>query len=221
MKNILTLIIVVACVGLIYFGLTQKNQEPKPIPVVNNQTSPEAPTPTQNTTDNQALTQPDAQPVIVIGSTTPIKQTMKKYYPDSQPAVSGAKSTGSIAVSAEQDFQITSSLMAKMHLVDKYKPGICFGTPVTPPQSAISSMKSSNEPLWQFIKGHYGLSSELEIYNKIKQLQGAWLTETASGIFNFRFMDGQCQSVTYYEGIVKVVGSTVTETITSQADHTY
>jgi len=164
-------------------------------------------------------------PAVADSATVAIKQEMKKYYPDSSPANSDAGSsegsTGSSAVSAEQNFQITASLLAKMHLADKYKLGICYGSPSVPPQSAIDSVKNLNEPLWQFVKQQYGLTTDLEVYNKIKQLQGVSLTETQSGVFNFSFMDGQCQTVRYYEGTVKVIGTAVTDTVTSQESHTY
>lgn len=222
MKNILTVIVAVVCVFLIYIGISQRdNQQPEKQAT---ETPKESIVPVAGgLKDTNNVSAPVSNVASVVGSpATPIKQEMKKYYPENTAIAGGSGSTGSSATaSAEQNFQITPSLLAKMHLADKYKPGICYGLPSVPPQSAIDSLKTSNEPLWQFIKQQYNLTTDLEIYNKIKQLQGVSLTETQSGVFNFAFMDGQCQTVRYYEGVVQVVGAVVTDTVTSQESHTY
>lgn len=221
MKNIATLVIAIVCVGLIGFGLWQRTQ---PASVKTAQTAAE----TAKTTDkgqsvavssssvNEAI-QKVNEPLVNPGQTA-IPQQMKKYYPDGSSAGGSAATSATIA---EQEFQITPSLLVKMYLVDKYKPGICFGLPMAPPQSAIDEMMRSNELLAKFLKQKYNLTTDLDVYNKIKQLQGVFLTEISSSNFNFRFSDGQCQSVRLYEGSASVSGMTVTETLASQESHTY
>jgi hypothetical protein len=220
MKNILTLVIAIVCVGLIGFGLWQRTQ---PTPVKTAQTAAElAQTDDKSQSTTSALNADEAvqrasEPLVNAGQTA-IPQQMKKYYPDGSSTGGSAESS---QTTAEQGFQITPSLLVKMYLVDKYKPGICFGLPTAPPQSAIDEMMRSNDLLAKFLREKYNLTTDLDVYNKIKQLQGIFLTEISSGSFNFRFTDGQCQTIKLYEGTASVSGTTVTETITSQEDHTY
>lgn len=220
MKNIATLVIAIICVGLIGFGLWQKSQPTpaKPVktaaetPKTINKSQPAVPA----ASGTAAAVQKASEPLVKPGQTA-IPQQMKKYYPEGSSA-GGLAATSQIAV--EQEFQITPSLLVKMYLVDKYKPGICFGLPMAPPQSAIDEMMRSNELLANFLREKYDLTSDLDVYNKIKQLQGVFLTEISSSNFNFRFSDGQCQSVKLYEGTASVNGTTVTETITSEEGYT-
>ncbi len=100
-----------------------------------------------------------------------------------------------------------------MYLIDKYNPGVCFGMPNPVPQSAIDSLINSNKNLSDFIKNRYKLSSDLELYNKLKQLQNIQLTFIASSKYNFQFMDGQCCIMTFYQGIIEVNGDKAYEII--------
>lgn len=202
MKNLIFGIIIIACVGLIIFGLTRKD-EAKPD---KNQTSAVA----EKTmpAGTQAKTAATSAPAA-------IGQNVQHYRPETATPVSDS------AADAERSFQITPDLLAKMYLVDTYKPGACYGAPVAVPQVAVTNLINSNQLLAAFLKQKYGLATDLEIYNKIKQLQGITLTETSSNKFNFTFMDGQCQTVTYYEGTVTVSGSSVSAIVSSQASHTY
>jgi len=211
MKNLTFIIIALACIGLIVFGVLNRGQKsagPADQIAVN-----------QEVTAKSGLSS-TTEPLSPVTQQATIKQEMTKYYPDGTP-VAGASSVENPATTADQNFQITTSLTAKMYLVDKYKPGICFGAPSAPPQVAIDSMIASNQQLAKFLQQRYNLATDLDIYNKIKQLQGISLTETQSGKFDFKFMDGQCANVVYYEGYIQVTGSQAVETITTQNSHTY
>ena len=149
------------------------------------------------------------------------KKEVKRFYPDSGSAPTGETSGSSGAVSdPERFFNITPELIAKMHLIEKYNPGICFGMPGPVPQSAIDSLINGNKPLSDFVKQKYNLSSDLEIYNKLKQFQNVQLTVISSSKYKFQFMDGQCCTMTFYQGIVEVSGDKATETIENKETKT-
>jgi len=208
MKNIIYFAIIIACVGLIYFGFTHKT-EPQ---------TTQAPA-----GSGQAVSPNTASNPIATPTPAAIGQVAQHFRPDTAApaATEGSGSSPTSAQTAEKNFQLTPDLIAKMYLIDTYKPGTCFGAPVAAPQIAVTNLVAANPPLSNFLKVKYSLKTDLEIYNKLKQLQGVTLTETASSKYNFAFMDGQCQNVTYYEGTVTVSGGTANALVTSQTSHTY
>ncbi|MFA5020648.1 MAG: hypothetical protein WC517_01135 [Patescibacteria group bacterium] len=205
MKNFIYIIVIIACLGLIVFGLVKKEKPAGDLTVPAAVSTNAIPGAVQKTTATSAP--------------TAIGQNVQHFRPDT--ITSSGDEPADAAQAAERNFQITPELLAKMHLIDKYNPGICYGAPVAVPQSAIDMLVSSNPPLVAFLKQKYDLTSDLEVYNKMKQLQAVSLVETASSKFNFTFMDGQCRNVVYYEGTVQVAGSTVTATVANQTSHTY
>lgn len=149
------------------------------------------------------------------------KKEVKRFYPDSGSVPTGETSGSSGTVSdLERSFNITPELIAKMHLVDKYNPGVCFGMPGPVPQSAIDSLINGNKALSDFVKQKYNLSSDLEIYNKLKQFQNVQLTVISSSKYEFKFMDGQCCTMTYYQGVIEVSGDKAIETIENKETKT-
>ena len=119
-----------------------------------------------------------------------------------------------------KDFAVTPELLAKMYLADKYKPGTCYGLPKPVPEEAVAGMIARNPQLAQFLKQKYELSSDLDIYNKIKQLNGISLDKLGSGNFNFEFMDAQCCTMTGYQGQVLIIGSNITDKVDKQETKT-
>ncbi|MFA5125125.1 MAG: hypothetical protein WC473_04900 [Patescibacteria group bacterium] len=222
MKNIVTLTIIFLCVLMIGFGVYQKFK-PTDLTVAGTGQQPVATTPASAVTapavGSPAINQPVATAsALDPGAPTPAE--VKRYYPDQSLTQTLAGSSGSASAPADSKFVITPQLIAKMHLVDKYKPGICYGSAITIPEVAIQSMITDNKSLAEFLRQKYSLKTDLEVYNKIKQLNGVMLTETASSKYDFRFMDGQCCTETLYLGTVQVSGSTATDIITSQESHT-
>ena len=218
MKNFIFFILIIACLGLIYIGLTRKG-----VPTVSelvNYSQPAATIPV-TTTPTKSISQ---QAVAIISATsnpaTAVNKTEVEHYRPDTSSQQSSQSPASANNSA-RNFTITIELLAKMHLVDKYRPGICFGAPVAVPQVAIDSLLSAQNDLADFLRQHYGLISDLEVYNKIKQLQNIQLTAITSSKFGFTFMDGQCANLVYYEGIVEVMNNVVTDTVTSQTVHSY
>lgn len=205
MKNWLYGIVVVICVAMIYVGITKEG----------NQASDQVLPP------KNGLESAGSQVKTATTAPVTVGQVAQRFRPDVAPVAEADKSQLSPAETAERDFQLTPALIAKMYLIDKYKFGICYGAPASVPQAAITSLVNSNPPLSNFLKQKYSLQTDLEIYNKQKQLQAITLAETSSSKFNFSFTDGQCQNTTYYQGVIQVSGVTVSETNTTQASHTY
>lgn len=218
MKNLIYIILVAGCLGLIAYGLAQKNQPQTEVPAAENQAAVETPTAVvQNNNTGASAVAPAASSAGVISS-TPLSVATKHYRPD-QAVVSATAETAT--VDAERNFIITPEIIAKKHLVDKYKIGICFGQAITVPDSAIKSLVSANPSFSNYLRQAYGLTTDLEVYNKIKQFQTITLKEQASSVYAFNFSDGQCQTVIYYAGTVTVSGSAATDIVTTQQSHTY
>jgi len=206
MKNWLYIIVIAACLGMIYFGLAKK---------------PDIQTVKQADSANQSGTAAGQASKTATTAPVAIGQVAQHYRPDAAPIASGDQSQLSATESAERNFQLKPVLIAKLYLIDKYKFGICYGAPVAVPQSAIDMLVSSNPPLVSFLTQKYNLQTDLDRYNKMKQLQAITLVETASSKYNFTFLDGQCQNTIYYQGTVQVSGEAVTESGTTQESHTY
>lgn len=68
----------------------------------------------------------------------------------------------------------------------------------------------------EFLKSHYSLTGDWEIYNKIKQLAGIELKKGSGGNYQFKLVDNQCCFLRIYQGEVGLLGQTFTETLTSQ-----
>lgn len=203
MKNIAYTLAAIACIGLIIYGVAARKQ-------------------VQLATENAEVGQStEVSKPGDIATTAPaiIGQVANRYRPDAPEPVAGTKLTA--AEQAERDFLVTPELLAKLYLIDRFKPGICFGAPIAVPQSAVSSLVNSNPPQSDYLKRRYGLSTDMELYNKIKQIQGVTLAETASSRYDFSFVDGQCRNVTLYKGVVTVAGGSASASVSSQESHTY
>jgi len=210
MKNIFFLVAVVLCLALAIFGIWQKQNNNS---VLSDGLVNEAKEQQFNNTDN--LSNPIKN--IDKASDAVTEATDKKYYPSD----ASVDSTSIGYDNSARNFQITPALLVKMHLADTYNPGICFGEPTAVPQSAITSMLSSQKELAEFLRQHYKLSGDLEVYNKIKQFQGFDLRETASSRFDFIFKDGQCYYYEYYRGQAEVSGNEIKVKILEQESHNY
>lgn len=141
---------------------------------------------------------------------------LKRFYPIiTRVDASDVNQTGK-PNDAERGFVITQELLVKLHLIDKFNPGICYGMPGPIPEEAISGMINNNPILAKFLKDKYVLTTDLDVYNKIKQINGIDLRKLAGGKYKFSFMDGQCCTLTGYAGNVNVVGNDITDEVTDQ-----
>ncbi len=152
--------------------------------------------------------------VPIVQSTT--VKTVKHFYPNS-PSVS--KPVENVSNSSH-DFVVTQDLQVELYLIDKYKPGTCYGMPSPVPQESIDGMIVRNPDLTQFLKNRYNLTSGLEIYNKMKQIGAINLSLISGGNYNFEFHDGQCCTQTEYQGQVNVVGQTISDKLEVQESKT-
>lgn len=140
------------------------------------------------------------------------KREIKRFYPDNDSTNSTNKKSSTLD-DQEKSFTITPELIAKMYLIEKYNPGVCFGMPSPVPQSGIDYLINNNKPLADFVRQRYHLSSDLEVYNKLKQFQNIQLNMIASSKYKFQFMDGQCCTLTFYQGTIEVKGDRAIEII--------
>ncbi|MFA4871872.1 MAG: hypothetical protein WC610_02320 [Patescibacteria group bacterium] len=136
---------------------------------------------------------------------------LKRFYPQT-----AAVNKPAAAPNPAKDFVITQDLTLKLYLVDKYNPGTCYGLPGPVPDVAVKGLVSNNPELAQFVKYKYKLNSDLDIYNKIKQLNGISLSKIAGGKYQFNFTNGQCCVLTAYEGEAVIINQTISDSITRQ-----
>jgi len=167
--------------------------------------------------------EPDATDQIVDVATknSEPKDEIQRFYPD-QSSVTKKSATADASVQAnniERNFTVTQELQTKLYLVDKYSPGTCYGMPGPVPQVAIDGMIERNPGLSVFLLKRYSLAGDLDIYNKIKQINGVQLTTMVGGKYQFNFIDGQCCTLTAYEGEISIIGQNITEKVTNQATH--
>lgn len=172
------------------------------------------------TSQNQAQEPADTNQAVdvTVGDQEP-DDGIERFYPDQTKTIKKLATTDASvpADTAERNFTVTQELQAKIHLVDKYNPGTCYGMPGPVPQVAIDGMIERNPGLSVFLLQRYNLTSDLEIYNKIKQINGVRLTTVPGGQYQFNFIDGQCCTLTAYEGEVSIIGQNITEKVTNQA----
>lgn len=201
MNKVVLIIIVIGCLGLIVWGVFSKQLAVPSGVQINNQSASET-----GSSSTAASTTTTISPVT---GQKVIQPSMVKYYPEN----SATTGSGGSAVSADADFIITPAQQAQMYLVDKYKPGICFGMPLAPTQNLINAELALDPRLAKFLKAYYQLATDLDTYNKLKQLRGISLTETKSGTFDYIFEDGRCSDIVDYRGVVEVATNRVSDNL--------
>ncbi len=199
MKKYFYIIIILVCVGLIYIGVAMK----KPLPAGQNQSADLA--------GNLSVNPVNATTATAIG------ENVVHFRPDTI----SSDSESAAAQDPERNFQITPDLQVRMYLVDAYRPGICFGGPKAVASSDMASLINANQQLTEFIRQKYNLKTDQETYNKLKQLSGVSLVETASSKFNYAFSDGQCQTVSDYTGVISIIGGNISAAVASQVSHQF
>lgn len=132
------------------------------------------------------------------GTTPPVN-----FYPDA----------GLPAASSDTEIVLTDKLKMKLYLVEKYKPGICFGMPAINENEDIASTLKNNAPMAQFVRQYYKMDSDLEIYTKIRQIDGIRLIRGQNGKYIYGFTDGQCCDLIIYSGEINVINSSIFETL--------
>lgn len=164
--------------------------------------------------DNSARSLSDKSAPPSVGNEEPLTGVettkVKKFYPDANQAETDS-SQG--VEDEEQDFVITQELQVKIHLVDKYNPGVCYGAPAPVPEQAISGTIERNKQLAEFLRARYSLATDLAVYEKIKQLSAIRLEIISGGRYTYYFSDGQCCYIKAYQGEVTVVGQIISDEV--------
>lgn len=114
---------------------------------------------------------------------------------------------------SERDFVITQELQIRIHLADKYNPGTCYGMPGPVPDKMVNSLIAENKSLADFLRDRYRLGSDLDVYEKIRQIKAIKLELIFGGKYRFNFTDGQCCFLKMYEGEVTIIGKTISDQV--------
>lgn len=125
------------------------------------------------------------------------------YYPDA----------GLPGFSSDTAIVLTDKLRMKLYLIDEYNPGICFGKQSDQINGRVAAYLIENAAMAEFVRGYYKLSSDLEIYSKVRQIEGVSLTRGQSGKYLYRFVDGQCCDLTTYEGEIDIINVSIFENL--------
>jgi hypothetical protein len=207
MKNIFALIVILVCLGLIVFGILEKNK-----PVVEQKLEQASVQKDLEVKQEEIVAQYVNDSEVNNNFTANDNVEIARFYPDS--TSSGINQE--VLETDGRNFQLTPELTARLFLVDKYNPGICYGTASAPPEISLKTVLSNQQLLAEFISQSYNLSSDLDIYNKIKQLNGIGLKEISSSNYNYSFVDGQCAILTYHQGRISVINDRIEEFLTSR-----
>ena len=153
---------------------------------------------------------------IASSTTTPSKKTVQKFYPEGlSPKKEAVEDPSTSAGSGSSSFSVNQELQVKLYLVDKYNPGVCYGLPGPVPEVAISGMIADNPDLVKFLKSKYELKTDLDIYKKIKQINGIYLKQD-KGSYLYEFTNGQCCTLHAYQGQITIIGNNISDTILQQ-----
>ena len=173
---------------------------------------------TASVTDDKIATSGDVvTPPQIIPSTTSPKKTVQKFYPEGLSPKPATADDAKISPNGNSSsFSVTQELQVKLYLIDKYKPGVCYGLPTPVPEVAIVGMITDNPDLVKFLKSKYSLKTDLEIYNKIKQINGIHLIQD-KGSYTYEFTDGQCCTLHAYQGKITIIGNSISDVILQQA----
>ncbi len=173
---------------------------------------------TPSVTDNKIDASVDVvTPPQIIPSTTTPKKTVQKFYPeDLSPKPDTGNDSKASPNGSPSSFSVTQELQVKLYLIDKYNPGVCYGLPGPVPEVAIQGMIADNPDLVKFLKSKYELKTDLDVYKKIKQINGIRLIQD-KGSYTYEFMDGQCCTLHAYQGKITIIGNSISDVILQQA----
>ena len=157
--------------------------------------------PTVSTTSSTAT----GQEAKTVSMPAPAVDSAANFYPDA----------GLPAASSNTEIVLTDKLKMKLYLVEKYKPGLCFGEPAGVMREDIALYLRENAPMAQFVREYYKIDSELEIYLRVQQIEGINLTRGQNGKYLYRLVDGQCCDLATYEGEINIININIFENLLS------
>ncbi len=93
-------------------------------------------------------------------------------------------------------FAATPEFEARVFLVKKYTPSICFGTPKNPSETDLAEFLSKR-PGGEVdaVKMLFGAASDFQAFERLTQLDQVVLQRTSYSSFLYQIDDGQCCSV--------------------------
>lgn len=144
------------------------------------------------------------------------RSEVKRYYPEPLSAPSGSAQVD--AGNARKGNPLPDNLEARLYLVEKYDPGICYGKDVPVTSQSTSYLIGNNPELDSVLRQKYGLSSDLDVYVKMKQLFGITFAPAPGGKLAYSFTDGQCENATYYAGEISNIAGRISETIIDKVE---
>lgn len=169
-----------------------------------------------NSVGNQVDSTQTGKTTSTIATTTVPKKVVQKFYPEGlSPKPVTEDDSQTTSTSRPPSFSVTQELQVKLYLIDKYSPGVCYGLPGPVPEVAIQGMINDNPDLVKFLKGRYELKTDLDVYKKIKQINGIYLVSD-KGSYTYEFTDGQCCTLHAYQGKITIVGANITDVILKQ-----
>ncbi|MFA6048444.1 MAG: hypothetical protein WC792_00660 [Candidatus Micrarchaeia archaeon] len=94
---------------------------------------------------------------------------------------------------------------AKVFLVKKYGPSVCFGKPAVPSDSDVEAFLSTYPPdAVREVKRRFGAATDFQAWERITQIGQVWLLRDSVNSFSYRVEDGQCCSVAQRYGKLSI-----------------
>jgi hypothetical protein len=89
----------------------------------------------------------------------------------------------------------------RIFLHEEYHPRDCFGMPGRQDERIVIAELTGSEKLVEIIKQRYKVHKRYDIYRILRSLNSIGL-EKANGGYKFKFVDGNCCTITSYEGFL-------------------
>ncbi len=89
----------------------------------------------------------------------------------------------------------------RIFLHEEYQPRDCFGMPGRQDERRVIAELTGSEKLVEIIKQRYKVHKRFDIYRILRSLNSFGLEKTDGG-YKFKFVDGNCCTITLYEGFL-------------------
>ena len=96
----------------------------------------------------------------------------------------------------------------RIFLHEEYHPGSCYGMPGRVDKRVMQSTLNGNSHLIEIIKDKYHVHSDYGIYKILRSIKSFSLEKSNEG-YKFSFTDGNCCTITKYEGILYMANDVI------------
>lgn len=96
----------------------------------------------------------------------------------------------------------------RLYLYDKYHPGTCYGMPQVIDNKIVERTLRNNSDMVKIIREKYNPKRDFEAYEILNSINSIMIKNNIEG-YEFSFRDGNCCTVTSYEGILYVVNNRI------------